>query len=169
MQGKFCFEPIGIVEKGLPRPPLKEERKSRYEIESTIRIFEKYKDGLVGLEEYSHIIVLYIMHRENRIKMLIRPWGRKDLPEVGIFATRFPPRPNHIALSVVELLKVEPPYIKVKGLDAWSGSPVIDIKPYDYYDIVKNPRIPKWLLARWNEKADTYMEVAPWLGPQSPG
>ncbi|MCE4599896.1 MAG: tRNA (N6-threonylcarbamoyladenosine(37)-N6)-methyltransferase TrmO [Desulfurococcales archaeon] len=169
MSGEICFKPIGVVEKGLPRLSARREHRSRYEIESIIRIYEEYVEGLEGIEEYSHIIVIYVMHEEDRVRIKVKPWGRDDLPEVGIFATRFPPRPNHIALSVVELIRVEPPKLKVRGLDAWSGSPVIDIKPYDYYDVVRNPRIPEWLLSRWNERANLYRRIAPWLGPQSPG
>jgi len=63
--------------------------------------------------------------------------GIEKFPVVGIFATRFPSRPNPIGVAVVELISVEKSLIKVKGLDAWTGTPVLDIKPYDYFDIVK--------------------------------
>ena len=118
-----------------------------------------------GIEGYSHIIVLYWMHEVNGFKLLGRPWKRVDLPLVGVFATRFPHRPNPIGLTVVELRSVEPPRLYVRGLDAWNGSPVIDLKPYDYHDVVKCPQIPNWLEERWAESRVKYSRIAPWMGP----
>jgi tRNA-Thr(GGU) m(6)t(6)A37 methyltransferase TsaA len=162
-----CFKPIGVVEEGLYRPGERGAAKSRYEIVSVIRVFDEFVEGLDGLDEYSHIIVVYWMHEEREVKLRVKPWSVERYPEVGIFATRFPPRPNPIGITVVELLSLEKPKVKVKGLDAWSGTPVLDLKPYDYYDVVKNPRVPWWFKDRWEElrlKRD-YRRVAPWLGP----
>ncbi len=73
--------------------------------------------------------------------------GRKDLPPQGIFATRSPARPNPVLVSTVPLLAREGHVLKVKGLEAVDGSPLIDIKPYvDVYHGVENPRFPDWLL-----------------------
>ena len=166
---KICYEPIGIVEEGLPHKQSSGGKKiSRYLITGRIRIYDRYLDGLKGLDEYSHIYVIYHMHMEERTRLAMKPWGREDLPEVGIFATRFPPRPNKIGLTIVELLRVDKPYIIVRGLDAWPGSPVLDIKPYDFYDIVRKPRVPKWFLEKWREWAEEkgYRESVQWLGPE---
>ncbi len=165
---RICFEPIGYVEKGLPpKTSGEKKRETRYTLECKIRIYDEFLDGLNGLEEYSHIYVIYYMHQETRNKLLVKPWGEEDLPEVGIFSTRFPPRPNKIGLTIVELIQVEKPYLIVKGLDAWTGSPVLDIKPYDYYDVVKNPRVPKWFSDKWRLwfKEKGYDKIVPWLGP----
>ncbi|MDM7275808.1 MAG: tRNA (N6-threonylcarbamoyladenosine(37)-N6)-methyltransferase TrmO [Thermoprotei archaeon] len=163
----ICLKPVGFVEEGIPRLGEPYRPESRYEIISTIKILDEYVEALEGLQEYSHIIVIYWMHEEKRYKPKVKPWGIERYPEVGIFATRFPPRPNLIALTVAELIAVEGNKLKVRGLDAWTGSPVIDIKPYDYYDIVKNPRIPWWLEERWKELSEkkNYKTIAPWLGP----
>ncbi len=152
-----------MVDVGIDRPP--SARGSRYNVVSTIRVFNRYAAGLLGLEGYSHIFVIYWMHEVRDTRLVVRPWGREDLPDVGVFATRFPPRPNPIGLSVVELLGVSPPKVFVKGLDAWTGTPVLDLKPYDYYDIVRRPHIPEWLCERWEQSRDTVRRAAPWLGP----
>ncbi len=162
-----CFKPIGIVEVGFDRLGGCETGRSRYEVTSVIRVFEEFADGLDGLDEYSHIIVIYWMHEEKEVKLKVKPWGVERYPDVGIFATRFPPRPNPIGVTVVELVSLEKPRVKVKGLDAWTGTPVLDLKPYDYYDIVKNPRVPSWFRDRWEEWRikSGYDRIAPWLGP----
>ena len=162
----ICLKPIGVVEEGVSRPG-ESCVKSRYQIISTIRVYDEYIEGLRGLEEYSHVIIVYYMHEEKETRLLVKPWGNDRYPMVGIFATRFPPRPNPIAISVVELVEIDAPKIKVRGLDAWSGSPVLDIKPYDYYDIVKNPRVPWWFKEKWSEWREkwNYSKYAPWLGP----
>ena len=74
------------------------------------------------------------------------PRGREDLPLVGVLATRGKARPNPIGLTVVELVERRGNVLKVKGLDAYNGSPILDIKPYDYYDIKEGIRVPAWWL-----------------------
>jgi tRNA-Thr(GGU) m(6)t(6)A37 methyltransferase TsaA len=164
---RACFEAIGFVEEGLPRPGEGPKVSSKYEVVSTIRVYDEYVEGLRGLEDYSHLVIVYWMHEVRELKLRVRPWGEERYPEVGIFATRFPPRPNPIGVTVVELVSLEPPRLRVRGLDAWTGSPVLDIKPYDYYDIVRRPRTPWWFREKWEEwsTGKRYAELAPWLGP----
>jgi len=165
---RICFKPIGIVVEGFPRKDPKGSNKtSRYLVISTIKIFDEYVDGLDGIEEFSHLVILYHLHESPETRIKVKPWGREEFPEVGVFATRFPWRPNPIGVCVVELIEVEKPYLKVRGLDAWDGSPILDIKPYTYYDVVKNPRIPWWARKRWEEwsKKWNLKEGVPWLGP----
>ncbi|ABM80590.1 tRNA (N6-threonylcarbamoyladenosine(37)-N6)-methyltransferase TrmO [Hyperthermus butylicus] len=161
----YCFRPIGIVEEGLPKPeePERKRLKSKYEVIGTIRVFDEYVEGLKGLEEYSHLIIVYVFHeaKEARLKLKHRVTGR----ELGIFATRYPPRPNPIAVSVVELVELRGPRLRVRGIDAWTGTPVLDIKPYDYYDIVKRPRVSRDFLEEWERKSSLYSQLVPWLGP----
>ncbi|MCG2895007.1 MAG: SAM-dependent methyltransferase, partial [Vulcanisaeta sp.] len=75
--------------------------------------------------------------------------------------------PNPIGLSVLELVKLEPPRLWLRGLDAWTGTPILDIKPYDYYDIVKRPRVPREFEEEWlrSYSEKSYEKHAPWLGP----
>jgi conserved hypothetical protein TIGR00104 len=164
---EYRFKPIGIVEVGFPRPndPERDRYGSRYEFVGVIRVYDEYADGLLGLGEYSHVILIYVLHeaREVSLRVRLKGFDRK----VGVFATRHPTRPNPIGLSVLELVKLDPPRLWLRGLDAWTGTPVLDIKPYDYYDVVKRPRVPREFEEEWLR---SYVEKgygvhAPWMGP----
>ncbi len=102
------------------------------EIESQVVIEESFSEALEGIEEFSHIIVLFWLHRkrEEPPPLKIRPEMREDMPLVGVLATRAPVRPNPIGLTVVELLGRQGNTLRVRGLDAYDGTPVLDIKPY---------------------------------------
>ena len=131
----FKVVPIGVVESvnGLSR----------------IRLFPKYCDGIFRLKDFSHVIVLYWFHeRDNedeRRVLRVVPKRHQAREEVGVFASRSPSRPNPIGLCVVRLVKVDGCVLVVEGLDAFEGSPVIDIKPYlPRGDFVADARAPDW-------------------------
>ncbi|MEM3317849.1 MAG: tRNA (N6-threonylcarbamoyladenosine(37)-N6)-methyltransferase TrmO [Metallosphaera sp.] len=107
--------------------------------ESTIVVFDEYSEGLLGLEQFSHAIVIYHLHLA-RFESLVKDKGER----VGVFATRSPNRPNPIGISVVELIEIQGNRLKVTGINALDGTPVLDIKPYDKWDSIPNPRVPKW-------------------------
>ena len=104
-------------------------------------------EALDGLEEFSHIIVLYWMHQATRQPPTkVHPMGRQELPLVGLFATRAPYRPNPVGKATVRLLERQSNMLKVEGLDAIDGTPVIDIKPYiPGYDSATNAKVPPWI------------------------
>ncbi|MBS7632961.1 tRNA (N6-threonylcarbamoyladenosine(37)-N6)-methyltransferase TrmO [Candidatus Bathyarchaeota archaeon] len=117
--------------------------------EAHVAIHPDYCEGLKGIEEYSHIIILYWMHlRDNekdRRTLQVFPRRYKVNVKTGVFACRSPSRPNPIGLSVVELLEKKTCILRVQGLDALEGSPIIDIKPYvPSIDSVANVSAPKW-------------------------
>lgn len=126
----FAVDPIGTVIG--PRAEPTDDHWS--DVESTIRVNDRFPfEALLGLEEFSHIEVVYIFHLADPDKTTTgarRPRGLAHLPEVGIFAQRNKDRPNHIGVSRCELLDVDGRSIHVRGLDAIDGSPVLDIKPY---------------------------------------
>jgi tRNA-Thr(GGU) m(6)t(6)A37 methyltransferase TsaA len=112
-------------------------------------IFPEWAELLDGIEGFSHILVLYWPHLiepERRSLRRVHPMGRKDLPVQGIFATCSPVRPNPILVSAVQLLERRGSVLKVKGLEAVDGSPIVDIKPYvqSYYG-VESPTVPDWM------------------------
>lgn len=116
---------------------------------STIVIFPDFCPGLLGVEGYSHLIVLYWMHlRDNdahRKTLRVTPPRHEGAPTTGVFACRSPSRPNPIGLSVVKLETVKGCNLEVAGLDAIEGSPIIDLKPYSPRgDSVPDARTPKW-------------------------
>lgn len=99
-----------------------------------IDIDPKYRDGLLGLEGFSHIIVCYWFHEndnpEDRSRLQVRPRKNPANPLTGVFATHAPVRPNLIALSTCRVIKIDGTTIHIDGIDARNGTPVVDIKCY---------------------------------------
>jgi tRNA-Thr(GGU) m(6)t(6)A37 methyltransferase TsaA len=138
------IEPIGVV-----RNDFEEQIPKGYEnLPSEIVVSKEFSDALHRIEENSHIIVLFWMDRvegKRRKKLKIHPKGRKDLPLIGVLATRTPHRPNPIGVRAVKLIERKKNVLKVEGLDALNNSPVLDIKPYSLkHDLVKNAKVPSW-------------------------
>ena len=147
---KICLEPVGFVQTEAVGKEVKDK-----EVISKILFREGYAENLEGVEEFSHIFVLFWLHRmssEDRRVRKVRPRGRSDMPLLGTFATRTPHRPNPIGLTRVRLLKVEGNVITVQGLDAFDGTPVLDIKPFDSWDTTKNFKVPDWWKKLENER-----------------
>ena len=120
------------------------------EIASTIELDSELlaPSSLRGLEDFSHIEVVYLFHRVDPDTYELaarRPRGNPDWPEVGIFAQRAKRRPNRIGVSVCELVGVDGLQLAVRGLDAIDGTPVLDIKPYMTEFAPRTPvRQPRW-------------------------
>jgi len=98
------------------------------EILSEIEIFEEFADGLKDLDGFSHLILLYHLHKVTESKLIVKPF--MDTETHGIFATRSPVRPNPIGLTVVECVEIQGNRIKIKGADMLDGTPLLDIKPW---------------------------------------
>jgi tRNA-Thr(GGU) m(6)t(6)A37 methyltransferase TsaA len=96
--------------------------------EGVIEVFPEFAEGLLDIEGFSHLYVLWVFDRAEGFSLLVTP-PTDDRPH-GVFATRSPHRPNPIALTVVELRGREGNRLLVKGVDMLDGTPVLDIKPY---------------------------------------
>lgn len=89
--------------------------------------------ALAGLEAFSHLEVVYVFHKVHPASVNLtarHPRGNTEWPRVGIFAQRAKARPNRIGITACELLSVDGLEVRVRGLDALDGSPVLDLKPY---------------------------------------
>jgi tRNA-Thr(GGU) m(6)t(6)A37 methyltransferase TsaA len=86
--------------------------------------------GLDGIRAGDKLFVMCWFHLADRETLRVHPQGNPENPERGVFATRSPDRPNPIGLSLVDVLAVEGTVLKVRGLDAVDGTPVVDLKPY---------------------------------------
>ena len=140
-------QPIGIVRNSLGMRSFSEWE----DTESEIVVCEEYKEALYRLDEFSHIEVLFYLHEVDRgFRSRIHPTGNPDYPLMGAFATRTPNRPSRIALTTCELLSIEGNALRVRGLDAYDGSPVLDIKPYTGKNI-ENIKLPDWLKSLKNK------------------
>lgn len=119
-------------------------------IESSISLVAPAaSEMLLGLEQYSHIIVVFLLDRlgDDRPRpSTLRP-GSDAAPLQGVLATRSQLRPVPLGVSIVPLLGVEDGRLRVMGLDAIDGTPVLDIKPYiPHYDSVPSAHVPGWIL-----------------------
>lgn len=114
---------------------------------SELVIDNEYKEALDGLQDYSHVVVIYWLHETKRCDIKHLPQGKAGIvPEVGIFACRCAERPNPIGITTAELVSIDDNIVKVKGLDIVNGTPILDIKPYTpQYDLVANAKVPDWV------------------------
>jgi len=143
------LHPIGVIRTEVPDAEVAQRRR---EMVSTIELFAPYDEGLLGIEGYSHLFVLFALHRAGPPpSMIAHPRGDSSQPAQGIFAARGRNHPNALGLAVVELLAVDGARLTVRRLDAFDGTPLLDIKPYDSYDVVSEPRVPDW----WRRRALT--------------
>jgi tRNA-Thr(GGU) m(6)t(6)A37 methyltransferase TsaA len=124
----FQLSPIGIIHSpykdsvGAPYQGYRSKRISR------IEVFKEFEEGLQDIEGFSHIIVIYWLHKSQGYHLLVKtPWD--DVPH-GLFTTRSPRRPCPLALTVAQLVARDGNIVTVRGLDAIDGSPLLDIKPY---------------------------------------
>ena len=140
-----AVEIIGEVKTSTPDDLIARQRRT---LVSDIVIDPAYAPALHGIEAYSHLIVLFWMHRARRDDSpLMHPRGNPALPLTGVLAARGRAHPNPIGLAVVDLVERRDNVLTVRRLDAYDGTPVIDIKPYDDYDVYPDPRVPEWFRA----------------------
>ncbi len=121
--------------------------------ETKLKIDSRFRDALLGLNGFSHILVFYWFDRndspEKRATLRVHPRGNKANPLTGVFATRSPFRPNLIGLSVCKIKSTDETGITVDDIDAIDGSPIIDLKPYiPEYDSVPGASVPDWVKIR---------------------
>ena len=140
------FEPIGYVTGG--RSEAVDDEWGV--VESTIVLDERRfdPDATLGLEDFSHIEVVYLFHlvkEDDEVRGARRPRGNPEWPSVGILAQRAKARPNRIGVSRCELLDVDGFKLRVRGLDAVDGSPVLDVKPFMVEFAPRGPVFqPEW-------------------------
>ena len=124
---KFELVPIGMIHSSYQKKVDAPHQGRLSTATSEIEIFPDYADGLKDIAQRPHLIILYWLDRADRHTLTaIPPHSRK---EHGVFATRSPNRPNPIGLAVIDLLGINGNRLIVRGLDAFEGTPVLDIKP----------------------------------------
>lgn len=139
------IEPIGIV-----KSPVTEAVDENWgNVVAEIHLLDSMASGLQGIEEFSHLLVVFFMHQSRfdlETYLARRPRGRADMPVVGAFAQRARHRPNPIGVTAVELPEVRHNVVKVTGLDAIDGTPVLDLKPYlPAFNCRPEAKIPEWV------------------------
>jgi tRNA-Thr(GGU) m(6)t(6)A37 methyltransferase TsaA len=132
----FTLRPVGVVEK--KKPVVR------------VRIFDEYREALLGLDGWSHVHVFYWFDRNdtpgNRRTLRVHPQGNRDNPLTGVFACRAPFRPNLIALSVCRIASIDGLFVNLDDIDAFDGTPVLDLKPLTPPDAPEADkiRVPDW-------------------------
>jgi len=114
---------------------------------STIELVEDLPEAAFdAIEDFSHIEIIFYFHQATKVVTgSEHPRENKNLPKVGIFAQRKKDRPNHIGVTVANLLKKEGKQLTVNNLDAIDGTPVLDIKPVMAEFLPKgNIKQPHW-------------------------
>lgn len=124
--------------------------------ESIVEIHPEWADGLIGIEEFSHLVVVLYMDRARPLHhdepLVHRVESRDGMPAPGLFSTRSPRRPNPLGLCYPRLLKRAGNMLHVKGLDGWPGTPVLDLKGYYVRDELQpDATAPDWLRRLWSE------------------
>lgn len=115
------------------------------DVEGLVRIDDCYAEGLQDLDGFSHVYLIYLFHKAEKMRLTVTPF--LDTCKRGVFATRSPLRPNHIGLSIVQLVRIEENTLIIKGVDVLNETPLLDIKPYvENFDRVEQSR-SGWMTA----------------------
>ncbi len=147
------MEPIGIIRTPFTRiENMPIQPKGAGDTEGTVHVYAQYAEGLRDLEGFSHIYLVYLFHKADKMRLSVVPF--MDTNSRGVFATRSPLRPNHIGLSIVELAGIDNNVLTVKGIDVLDQTPLLDIKPYiEAFDSVENST-SGWMTADVGEIAE---------------
>lgn len=122
------MHPIGIIHSPFSDKEQTPIQASRSQAIGTVEVYPEFSDGLQDIEEFSHIYLLYVFHNSSGYSLQIKPF--LDDQEHGLFATRYPYRPNPLGISTVRLLFRQANVLTIEGVDVLNGTPLLDIKPY---------------------------------------
>ena len=124
-EGPVTFTPIGYVENDFDAPAMPETITAA---ESRVVVASDFVEGLTGLDAGQRVMIVFCFHLVQSYALLQHPRGDSSRAKLGVFALHTPYRPNPIGVTVVDLLSVEGNVLRVRGLDALNGTPVLDIK-----------------------------------------
>jgi tRNA-Thr(GGU) m(6)t(6)A37 methyltransferase TsaA len=125
---EISMHPIGIIHSPFSDKEQTPIQASRSQAIGTVEVYPEFSDGLQDIEEFSHIYLLYVFHNSSGYSLQIKPF--LDDQEHGLFATRYPYRPNPLGISTVRLLFRQANVLTIEGVDVLDGTPLLDIKPY---------------------------------------
>jgi tRNA-Thr(GGU) m(6)t(6)A37 methyltransferase TsaA len=133
------MQPIGVIHSPFTDKSQTPIQPSRSQAVGRVELHPEFIEGLQDIEGFSHIILLYVFHCSAEYTLRVRPF--LDDQWRGLFATRYPCRPNPIGLSIVRLLTRQGHVLEIEGVDVLDGTPLLDLKPYvPEFDIRTNVR-----------------------------
>jgi tRNA-Thr(GGU) m(6)t(6)A37 methyltransferase TsaA len=138
--GALSLTPIGVIHSSHHDPEATPIQPSCARgCSGEVEVFEPYAAGLDDVEGFSHVHLLYWLHRSGPPALKVTPF--LDVVPRGVFATRAPNRPNPLGLSVVRVLERRGRSLVVEDLDVLDGTPLLDIKPYvERFDVRSSTR-----------------------------
>ncbi len=146
---EFIMKPIGTIHSQFSEKQETPIQSKRSQASGKVEIFPEFAAGLQDLDGFSHIILLYVFHQSELYNLLVQPF--LDNQQRGLFATRYPSRPNPIGISVVRLVACRVNILEIEGVDVLDGTPLLDIKPYvPDFDVFTDVRIG-WYAKRSRE------------------
>jgi tRNA-Thr(GGU) m(6)t(6)A37 methyltransferase TsaA len=147
----FLMKPIGVIHSPFTDKAQTPIQAVRSQALGQVEVYPEFSAGLQDLDGFSHIILLYVFHQSNGYTLQVKPF--LDDQVRGLFATRYPRRPNPIGLSVVRLLARQENILDIEGVDMLDGTPLLDIKPYvPDFDVRNGTR------TGWYERRNQYHE-----------
>ena len=130
----FAAIAVGRVRSPLTDPAAAPKQGDEGAPEAAIVIADEYVDAIEGIAAGDAVLVLTWLDRGERDVLRVHPRSDRSRPEVGVFATRSPDRPNPIGLHRVEVVSIDGATMTVRGLEAVDGTPVLDVKPVLSHD-----------------------------------
>mgnify|MGYP002683545320 CR=1 FL=1 len=124
----ILLSPIGLIHTPFQTTSETPIQSSRSTADGWVEVFPEYAEGLQDIEGFSHLFLIYHLHRAEAVDLLVEPF--LDQRRHGIFSTRHPNRPNHIGISTVRLMDREGNHLRISGVDMFDLSPLLDIKPF---------------------------------------
>jgi len=125
---KYTMHPIGVIRSPFTEKGTTPIQPTRSTAIGQVIVDPEYAQGLQDIEDFSHIILIYVFHQSCGYKLTVKPFLDDRLH--GLFTTRYPERPNPIGISIVQLLQRQGNVLNIQGVDVLDGTPLLDIKPY---------------------------------------
>jgi tRNA-Thr(GGU) m(6)t(6)A37 methyltransferase TsaA len=139
-QLEFIMRPIGVIHSPFTDKNQTPIQPSRSQAIGQVEVYPEFAEGLQDVEGFSHVILLYVFHCSTGYSLRVKPFLDDTLH--GLFATRYPCRPNPIGLSIVRLKAQHDNVLEIEGVDVLDGTPLLDIKPYvPDFDAQENVRV----------------------------
>lgn len=148
---EVLFKPIGVVRTQASETDIRSESR---EIEAELEIFPEFEPGLEGIDGYSHLFVLGYFNKlrpdqisplqVKPVRLVNRGFKLEELPVLGVFSLDSPTRPNPIGLTLVRFISREGRRLKVRGIDFFDGTPILDIKAYRPEYRADEFDVPEW-------------------------
>jgi tRNA-Thr(GGU) m(6)t(6)A37 methyltransferase TsaA len=137
---EFAMRPIGVIHSPFTDKKQTPIQPTRSQAVGQVEVYPEFAEGLQDVEGLSHVILLYVFHSSSGYTLRVKPFLDDALH--GLFATRYPCRPNPIGLSIVRLIARHGNVLEIEGVDMLDGTPLLDIKPYvPDFDARENVRV----------------------------